>query len=87
MPDMRPFDPQEAVFTSLAYWVAERDGITPDQAALNLAALFESQPVQDAAKAEEAAAVVSEAAPAAAAKAAEDIAGILDELRKILGLA
>lgn len=85
-PTLRPFDPQEAVFTSLAFWVAERDSITPEEAAKNLGNLFDSEPVVAAAAATQEAAAIEAAKPLAAAEAADAIAGILAELRRVLGL-
>lgn len=83
---MRPFDPQEAVFTSLAFWVAARDGIDPEEAARRLGALFASEPVAAAAHADEAAAADAAAKSTAATEAVAAITSILDDLRDKLGL-
>lgn len=80
---LRPFDPQEAIFTSLAFWVAERDGITPDEAAVRLGNLFASDEVQAQVAADQAAAA---AKPAAVEDAADQITEILNKLRGLLGL-
>lgn len=83
---LQPFDPQQAVFTSLAFWVSERDGITPAEAAVNLGNLFASEPVVAEAEAAEAEAAAEAAKPQAAAEAADAIAAILEDLRRVLGL-
>ncbi len=51
----KEFDANVAVFVALAHWVAERDGITADEAAINLGNLFSSDEVQNEIKEEEAA--------------------------------
>lgn len=82
-----PFDPQEVVFTALAHWIAERDGITPDQAAINLGALLGSDEVaaQVAAdKAKENAPVI--AAQTAAQEAVAKITQVLADLKAALEL-
>lgn len=79
-----PFDPQQAVFTALAYWVAERDGITPAEAAVNLGHLFASPAVIEQTAADQQAAAAEQAAPVQ--EAVDKINAALAELRTQLGL-